>query len=481
MRRFLNRLLRDFRTTSTARGSRGAPRRAALQVEGLEDRLVMSSSVGLQQLGPTLFIDVPQNQHILLESTGFSNGFRGLKVYDNGTLVNNPDDFSIDASTAVNITVTGGDSVVVNDSNGMPFAQHTAINLLGSGSNTLTLEGSRGVAGNETYVAGGAPWTPGEALLDNLTFTFNAAIAKVTDTIAITGTLDVQTSGTNVVLSGSNGSTQTLSGMDLGGGDTLTYANMPTVDLELYSANAQVTLTATAAAAGEQAFAVLLHGAGDFAIIETTPSGVFTSVSALGSNQGVPLWANSGPVSIAGNQSTTVLLGNPWNGYVTAGIQANVSVTGVEFLTVSNSGNTATDETVTVTESTISGSGLFGNDAVTVSYSNVGEVTILSGQLVDWYTVIASQPGAEFTSDIDIVDNSSYYFVANVFVDSGSDLNLQLNNNTLLVPAPAYLNVFIAPGGTSAQDGEGDVYVSFPNGSFNEVNQVGFSVAVGNT
>ncbi len=45
MRRFLNKLVRDFRKTSTARGARRAPRRAPLGVEGLEDRLVLSTAV----------------------------------------------------------------------------------------------------------------------------------------------------------------------------------------------------------------------------------------------------------------------------------------------------------------------------------------------------------------------------------------------------------------------------------------------------
>jgi hypothetical protein len=44
MRRFLNKLLRDFRTTCTARNARRAPRRAPLQVESLEARMVLSST-----------------------------------------------------------------------------------------------------------------------------------------------------------------------------------------------------------------------------------------------------------------------------------------------------------------------------------------------------------------------------------------------------------------------------------------------------
>ncbi len=42
MRRSLNNLFRDFRTTSTARGGQRAPRLARLQLEGLEGRLVMT-------------------------------------------------------------------------------------------------------------------------------------------------------------------------------------------------------------------------------------------------------------------------------------------------------------------------------------------------------------------------------------------------------------------------------------------------------
>jgi Peptidase A4 family len=48
MRRFLSNLFRDFRTSSTARGSGWAPHRATLQVEGLEDRLVMTSAAILR-------------------------------------------------------------------------------------------------------------------------------------------------------------------------------------------------------------------------------------------------------------------------------------------------------------------------------------------------------------------------------------------------------------------------------------------------
>ena len=106
----------------------------------------------------------------------------------------------------------------------------------------------------------------------------------------------------------------------------------------------------------------------------------------------------------------------------------------------------------------------------------MGEVSILTGQLADTYTVIGSQPGAQFTSYIVITDDSSISFVANVYVDSGSNLNLQLNNNTLLFPAPAFLGIIVGPDGTVDQDGSGDVSVSFPGGSTSVVGEIGFSV-----
>ncbi len=438
MRRFLNKLLRDFRTTSTARGGRRAPRGAAPQVEGLEDRMVLTT---VTLSGSTALIsNMAQGHAITLESTGFFNGFRGLEVFDNGTLVNNPARFSIDAIKTVNIQASGGDNVLVNDSNGMPFAQGTSISLFGGGANELTLFGSRGIAGNETYVAGGASFTPGEVLVDNLTFTLHNAIASVNDFFQITGTLDVQTSGTSVVLSGSSGVTQTLSGMGFGGGDTLTYANKPTVVLEEYAANANVLLNAAAPDALEQFFEVNLHGAGDSTVIATTPSrvvtDVLTTVAPVANQASVYLRGNRDTVSVQGNSSTFLSVGQPLsNGeFSTKGIQSSVVVSGVGSLFLSDSGNVSTPENVTVTQSTISGTGLFGNNGATLFYFNVGTVNLVTGQDGADYAVEASHPGTQFTSRINITYFSTTLanvpIRADVFVDSGSRLNLQLFNDT---------------------------------------------------
>jgi hypothetical protein len=44
MRRFLNKLVSSFHSTNAVHFARRPPRRAALQVEGLEDRMVLSTA-----------------------------------------------------------------------------------------------------------------------------------------------------------------------------------------------------------------------------------------------------------------------------------------------------------------------------------------------------------------------------------------------------------------------------------------------------
>src|SRR6516165_1257390 len=124
MRDFLNILFRNFRTTKSARR---LPPRANLQLEGLEDRLVPTS---VSEFRGTAFIGgMADNHRIVIQS----DGARHLEVFDNNVLVNNPSFFDIGSINLVTITVSSGDTVVVSDSNGMPFAQGAAINLYGNG------------------------------------------------------------------------------------------------------------------------------------------------------------------------------------------------------------------------------------------------------------------------------------------------------------------------------------------------------------
>jgi hypothetical protein len=150
------------------------------------------------------------------------------------------------------------------------------------------------------------------------------------------------------------------------------------------------------------------------------------------------------------------------------GINANVSVSGVHSLTVADDGNALTPENVTVTESTISGSGLFGNDSVKLTYSNTAVVGILTGQLADTYLVVGSKPGARFSSKITIADFSVVGLNMTVGVDAGSLLNLILRND---FASPNTASLFVAASGATFSQ-------SFPNplNPFDGIEDVTFPV-----
>jgi hypothetical protein len=386
MRNFLNNLFRDFRTSSSARGGRRMPRRTRLEIEGLEERLALSTAT---QTGSILSIIVDPGELMTLRSDGAGH----IEVLDNTI----DKKFTISSINSVSIGVQTGnaaDNVQIDDSNGMPFFPGTTITLYGygggTGGNVLGLVGSRTVAGGETYVAGGASFTLGTISMDNLKFQFDRSIGGVYDSIPITGTLDIQTSGTNVQLNSyaNYGPSQQLSGMGSGGGGSLVYSNKGYVQLEDYAVNANITLKASSAAPGEQYFEVNMHGAGDTTTIAATPSNVITDVvtyiAPVANQATVNLEANAGPVDIGGNSTTSVtigqLLGNGLS--TTRGIQANVTVAGAESLVVIDTGSLVLG-TVTLTPSTITGPGLFfgldslfGNSGVSVSYSNVGRTLV---------------------------------------------------------------------------------------------------------
>jgi hypothetical protein len=403
MRRFLNNLFRDFRTTSTPRSTRRLPHRATLNLEGLEDRLVPTT---LTLRGSTLTISDIRPAHTI-QIQCQSNGAGGMEVFDNGNLVNN-EVFNKMTIKTVNIAGTSNDQVYVNDTDGMPFA-NANINLSG-GINTLWLQGARAVAGNETYSAGseineaGAILaTPATISLDNLTFTLHG-VPTVVDEIPISGSLDVQSSsGGTAQASGAgpelsqNGfgafnipGTACLQYLGFGAGTTLCFSQKPNVILPVYAPNTAVYLQ-PASATGLNSFQVEMAGAADSVIINGTDASVATyvygyssgltvnltafnhgyvGITCFGSGAHVNISMNDAVVNIQGNSTTDVLIGGDLNnGYTTQYIDANIDVSGAANLTVDDAVNTPTN--VKNTNGTISGFGLFGNNGVTVSYSNV--------------------------------------------------------------------------------------------------------------
>jgi hypothetical protein len=428
MRQFLKNLFRDLRTTKTRPERRTA--RTSLKLEGLEDRLVPATHLISTPplVDQSLTISPGPSQMILFKAIG--GGQAEEYNYSTGRSF----DYTIASFNSVSIELQGNNIVHIDDSNGMPFSAGASVSLSGTGE--LLLYGSHTIQGNELYVAGGAPWTTGEIVMDslNLTFTLGTGIGSVDDQIPILGTFDVQTSGTGVQLTSNAGygPTQQLSGLGNGGGGWMEFSNKPTVLLEDYSSNANVFLDTTAAATGEQHFNVNMHEAGDTTTIDMTPKNVPTSVTTnvapIANNSFVNLWGNAAPVIIQGNSSTVVSVGYPLgNGLdTTRGIEANVNVVGASSLFLSDDGNDSTHENVKVTNYTISGTGLFGSNAVTLYYGDVGTVSLVTGQLADTYSVT----GSSFTSQINITDFSDDSFQTNVDVNSNSHLNLHLSNDT---------------------------------------------------
>jgi hypothetical protein len=475
MRRFFGKLLSrvsDLRTTNTARSTRRGPRRASLQVETLEDRLLLSTLSTVKLSGTTLQVDAapgfagpsaPGHPNVHLRQITFEVDPRQstkLEILDNGTPLAR---YFIASIKEVDVSLAGLDKVIIDDTSGQPFAPKTQVLLTGSNANSvLELTGSQSIIG-ETYFGGDASQEASVALgsvvggSGGYSIHFSSAINSVIDSVTTTVSPVVETYGLNVTLSSQVDGTQSLSGLNIGGsgGGTYTFSNKKFIGLDMLNASASLNLNATTAAAGEQELDVALLATGQSVQINGTPGTVTTSVAAFEDGASVSLVANSGSVSLTGNYSTTVVtLGQVGQGLnslaTTAGINANVSVIGVRTLIVADNGNTTTQENVTVTESTISGSGLFGSDAVKLTYSNTVKLILRTGQLVDGYLVAGSKAGARFSSQIEFADFSKVGLNVIVFVDAGSLLNLGLGN-LFGSPNTASLYIVAAAGGTFSQ------------------------------
>jgi hypothetical protein len=457
-------------------GSRGhgqrrqQPRQIPIRphLEALEDRRVPSSAT---LNGTTLNIAASPNDTILMRGDPVTPGT--LAVSDTtGSLGK----LSISSISNVKVSVAGNDAIKMDDSNGIPFAPGTTVAVSGSGAgNTLVLFGTQALNGTERYVAStAAAGGVGSVGLGNALFTFTNAVASVTDDLTATQ-LIVEAPGQAVSLSGPNGLTETLKGLagPGGAGNTLTFRGKGEVRLELNSANAVANLNAFQSALGLTNFQVDVFGNKDTVNINTTPSNVTTQIEVAGQFANVSLAGNLGPVNINGAGTTVVALGtnNVDEGKsVTSGIRNKVFVEGANALQVLDGGNVTTQENMTVTESTISGIGMFGNNAVVVTYEGVGFLDIETGQLANKYTVAGSHPGAQFVSQISLNDDFSHAGMSvQVSVDSGSGLGLAMFNQN---PANGSLSISAAGGTYSPSIG------TIPNGFQNILFAKGLTSAV---
>jgi hypothetical protein len=489
MRRFFNNLFRDFRTTSSARGGRGAPRRVSLGLESLENRLVPSTAsfangiLSITGVAPGHSIGISCN-------AGNNNEVQVYDEYSADTLVYQGNKQSINT---FEVQLSSGNGVGIDDSNGMPFAYNTNVYLTGTGKgNTLTLGGSRTVSGNETYVPGFGPASPAFLSVDNSNIHFDNSITSIIDFLPITGTDDVQTSGANVTLL--NKLNNEITGLGPGaGGALLNFWNKPTLELEEYAANATINLDDPGHGPlngvpdppePSPLFVVNMHGAGDTTVIAATPANevteVQTIVAPVANPASVLLEANAGPVEVYGNTSTTLRIGQKLsNGlFSTQGIQGNVTVQGVGGLSLLDNGNDTTAQNVTVTEKSVSGTGLFGNDNPTLSYAGVSNLSINSGQLADQYTVEGSGPYVQFSTKISITDSSNTGFRTDVYVGIFADLNLSVVNPTELAAAQLVIHTISSQTVSDPSPMQGVVDVTFADVFTSQISYDGFTPVV---
>jgi hypothetical protein len=133
---------------------------------------------------------------------------------------------------------------------------------------------------------------------------------------------------------------------------------------------------------------------------------------------------------------------------------------------------------VSVTESRVSGTGLFGNSGVVVHYTPM-PVAVFTGRLANTYTVTPSHAGARFGGFVEIADLFSLAGLSVlVSVDSGSGLSLGLFNKnpaagSLFIAAPGA--IFSPPVPTKPNGFE---QMAFPVGLISRVGYTGFDTVV---
>jgi hypothetical protein len=116
MLRFLSKLARQFQTATITRTPRRAPRRALLQLEGLEDRLVLSAATAsLTGSTPDVIAHRPSEQ---ITFTGDKHPGELDVLLGNRKLGH----FPIAKVQNVNVSLKSLDAVTVDDSRGFPFA-----------------------------------------------------------------------------------------------------------------------------------------------------------------------------------------------------------------------------------------------------------------------------------------------------------------------------------------------------------------------
>jgi hypothetical protein len=471
---YLNNLRQYLSRGRQSRRPQKSPKR--LEFDRLEDRLVPSTAT---LSGTTLNVNASPGiftlrselvRQILLEADATNHA--KLDVYDGNTLLGQ---FPFASIQSVNVNVAGVDNITFDNSNGLPFAGSGTVTVQGSGGfNSLTVKGSQPAFGSEFYSAGDSN-NLGSLGGTGPGYFFSSAVGVVEDLLPDSGTLTVEAKGQSASINFTGSSSlDELTGLaNGGGGGALLFAGKRFV--ELSDLGGTINLNATAADPALQSLGIQMNGTLN---INATPTTVFTTVlTSSGEHNRVNLLANSGPVNIIGDPTSIVDVGSNSSSFsesVTSGINADVSVSQSGFLWIADAGNTTTQENMRITESTISGSGMFGNSKVVFTYRDTIPL-IFTGRLANTYIVAPSSSEAHFNDRIVIDDAfSNAGMTVLVEVDSFSGLDLHLINAN---PAAGQL-IVLAPGAhfnpASPTTPNGTETMSFSGGLTSDVVYQGF-------
>jgi len=139
-----------------------------------------------------------------------------------------------------------------------------------------------------------------------------------------------------------------------------------------------------------------------------------------------------------------------------------------------------TAQNVTVTQDSIGGTGLFGNNSAVVSYQlpTGSSVTINTGEGADQYSVRGTSVTSRFNSEININDFSQSHagFIGTVNLEPDNELTLRVTNEHPTLPAELF---FFSGDGTVSINrpvsGVEEITVNYPGELPSQIIVTGFS------
>jgi hypothetical protein len=280
------------------RGIRGRndPRKRDLtaHVEQLESRALLTTTATLS--GGTLLINAGSG-----DTVSIGNDVEVPAVVDivaNGSLVNS---FDRSAISSVLGSFAGANTLVIDNSHGLPFNPKTTVLFAGNGSQADHLSLSGGSATSELLIPADSLQN-GVAQIDGLSIEFTADFASILDDIAAASAY-FNVPGPVVHVANGVGTSNVIDGNGGVGFSVITYSQKTAVQIDLEGPEpVYATVNTTVASPSESSFSVDMPGSDDRVALNATPANVVSHVYADGSSDKIGV---TNPPSALGNIVTT--------------------------------------------------------------------------------------------------------------------------------------------------------------------------------